>query len=285
MPGRVQSPSSINTYIQCPRKYYFQYILKLPTKPSIHLARGHIVHSVLEHFFKIDLKHLNENTYPYDLKNRIQELLVKFWQNEEDLKKLDLSKDKLLFYFDESMLMLLKWVTIFISRVEAMIIQGHSLPVAFKRLTPKTEEQYFSEEFKVQGFIDAIEEIDDIVKIIDYKTSASYDISDSYKLQLAIYALLYKEKHGKLPHKVGINFLKDSEKFIDVDENLVHYAKKEIEMVHKKTQTDDIDNYPLIPANLCKWCDFFHKCFGINGEKYPFKNGNSNGKYGNGRYK
>jgi ATP-dependent helicase/DNAse subunit B len=53
MPKRVQSPSSINTYNQCPRKYYYQYILKLPTRPSIHLVRGNIAHSVLEDFFSI----------------------------------------------------------------------------------------------------------------------------------------------------------------------------------------------------------------------------------------
>ena len=46
--ARVQSPSSIITYRQCPRKYYYHYIENLPTKPSIHTIRGKIVHSVLQ---------------------------------------------------------------------------------------------------------------------------------------------------------------------------------------------------------------------------------------------
>ncbi|MBS3110361.1 PD-(D/E)XK nuclease family protein [Candidatus Woesearchaeota archaeon] len=272
MPGRIQSPSSINTYRQCPRKYYYQYIEELPTKPSIHLVRGHVVHEVLENFFHLDTSDLSRANYEMALKKRIQDLLLKHWQEEKDFSKLDLTKEKLMFYFDESMLMLLNWINQFIARLEAMMVQGFGLADAFRRLTPTTEQQYVSEEHKVQGFIDAIEDIDDHVRIIDYKTSKSFDISEEYKLQLAIYALLYNEKHGKLPNKVGINFLKDVEKFLDVDEDLVRYAKKEIDLVHKKTATDDISAYPLVPQPLCKWCDFFNKCFGVEGEKYPFNN-------------
>ena len=50
---RVQSPSSINTYFQCPRKYYYIYNMKLKTSPSIHLVRGLVAHKVLENFFTI----------------------------------------------------------------------------------------------------------------------------------------------------------------------------------------------------------------------------------------
>src|SRR3990167_9279298 len=153
MPGRIQSPSSINTYRQCPSKYYYQYIEELPTKPSIHLVRGHVVHEVLENFFHLDTSDLSRANYEMALKKRIQDLLLKHWQEEKDFSKLDLTKEKLMFYFDESMLML---------------------------LTPTTEQQYVSEEHKVQGFIDAIEDIDDHVRIIDYKTSKSFDISEEY---------------------------------------------------------------------------------------------------------
>ena len=48
---KVQSPSSIKTYKQCPRKYYYSYILGLEQPPNVHTVRGNIAHSVLEHFF------------------------------------------------------------------------------------------------------------------------------------------------------------------------------------------------------------------------------------------
>src|SRR3989338_3781252 len=107
MPQRIQSPSSINTYKQCPRKYYYQYILQLPTKTSIHLVRGHVVHEVLENFFRTDTSRLDKGNYEMELKNEIQNLLVKYWKEEKDFEKLDITKEKLMFYFDESMIMLL----------------------------------------------------------------------------------------------------------------------------------------------------------------------------------
>ena len=31
--NRILSPTDINTYLSCPRKFYLRYIKKLPTKP------------------------------------------------------------------------------------------------------------------------------------------------------------------------------------------------------------------------------------------------------------
>lgn len=44
------SASAVKTYIQCPRKYYFTYINKLPKKKWPHIELGNFVHNVLESF-------------------------------------------------------------------------------------------------------------------------------------------------------------------------------------------------------------------------------------------
>ena len=49
---RWLSPSSINAYIRCPRKFYYSKILKLKQKPSIYLIRGIAVHSTIHKFYK-----------------------------------------------------------------------------------------------------------------------------------------------------------------------------------------------------------------------------------------
>ena len=46
------SPSKINTYMKCPREFYYKYIAKIPEKKTIHLFRGTLVHAVLEDLFK-----------------------------------------------------------------------------------------------------------------------------------------------------------------------------------------------------------------------------------------
>ena len=44
MARRTLSPTSINTYLRCPRKFYLKYIEGRKEMPSIHLFRGKAVH-------------------------------------------------------------------------------------------------------------------------------------------------------------------------------------------------------------------------------------------------
>ena len=267
MPFRIQSPSSINTYKQCPRKYYYQYILKLKTLPSIHTARGNIVHSVLEDFFDTPLEEINFKNCEQKLTQRIQELLVLHWNKKKsELDSLSMEPTQLNFYFEESMVMLMNWLQKFLAK--ARVVNGSEFDKAFKALTPLRELQYASEERAVRGFIDAIEQFQGETRLMDYKTSKKFDVTNEYRLQLAIYAMLYEEKHGEKPHKVGIYFLKDTGKheyLIDVDEDLIKLAKLEVEMIHLNTQSLKVEDYPKNITPLCKWstgqCDFYSPCF------------------------
>jgi CRISPR/Cas system-associated exonuclease Cas4 (RecB family) len=135
---------------------------------------------------------------------------------------------------------------------------------AFQHLAPETEKHYSSKDHGVRGFIDAIHKIEDEIILMDYKTSKKPEISEGYKLQLAIYALLYEEKHGVLPDKVGINFLKFNEQTLAVDMDLVNFAKKEVAFIHENTQSTEMVDYPKTITPLCKWrtgqCDFYNTC-------------------------
>jgi CRISPR/Cas system-associated exonuclease Cas4 (RecB family) len=55
MPKKYQSPTSINTYLRCPRKYYLRYIKGLKSKPSIHLIRGKAVHETIAQFIQNEI--------------------------------------------------------------------------------------------------------------------------------------------------------------------------------------------------------------------------------------
>lgn len=267
MAKRIESPSSINTYKQCPRKYYYQYIAKYPTIPNIHQIRGNIVHSTLENFYNIDVSGIPEQDYSLKFQEIVQKLFLFYWQEyKPKLSALNLNKDQEQFYFEETMLMLLNWTNHFIKDIKNTIaIKSLSLADAFHTLTPIREKELQSETYAVRGFIDAIHQVDDQVHIIDYKTNSSIELKDSIKLQLAIYSLLYYETYGKLPSKVGIFFLRHKLKLLNVDEQLLELAKKEIEFIHRHTsKTDHIDDYPRCVGSLCKWstgqCDFFDIC-------------------------
>ena len=270
---RRQSPSSINTYIQCPRKYYFVYELKLPTKPSIHLVRGSVAHLALENLFKLEPEGIAD-TYKKDLQVIILTLLKRFWDEaKEDFDALKMKEDELQRYYQETQFMLLNWIGQLTKRITLLIDKGKSFIDAWKEIRPKTEILYEDEALNVKGFIDAIEESNGKIRLMDYKTSKRAHITDAYKLQLGIYALMYERKHGKKPEYVGIYFLKDNEHLLRVDDDLIKNALFHIEQIHASTQTSDIDDYPMKKSGLCKWstgqCDFYDYCF--KGKKIPPK--------------
>lgn len=272
---RVQSPSSINTYFQCPRKYYFIYNLNIETKPSIHLIRGSIAHSALENFFTLDPKAVSE--LPKDFRHTFRivmiELLKKYWnQSKNKLDALQLSNSELLDYYGETQEMLLNWAGQFSDRIEGAMGEGKSFVDSFRMLTPKTEIEYKDDGLMVRGFIDAIEHVDGKTRLMDYKTSKSSYMDDSYRTQLGIYALLYERKHGKRADTVGIYFLKDCEKTMTVSDEIITHAKFMIEQIHASTDgIDGIDDYPKKESALCNWgrgkCDFYEYCF--LGKKIP----------------
>lgn len=272
--ARIQSPSSINTYNQCPRKYYYNYIEELETFPSIHLIRGKLTHSVLEDFFKVDITKVSESNFMFELRIVMMELFKKHWnENVDEINDLDLTQNEINFYHEETKEMVVSWFKRFIHNIaDDMNMVG--LVNAFKKHTPKTEEEFISEEHGVRGFIDAIyeyeknicEKCEKEVHLIDYKTSKKAVMTTEYRLQLAIYALLYLEKYGFMPKKAGLDFLKfDSPPlYLNVDHGLVEMAKKEVAKIHENTKTTDKKHYTKNITSLCKWhsgqCDFYSVC-------------------------
>ena len=274
MAKRVESPSSINTFKHCHRKYYYQYIEKLPTLPNIHQIRGNIAHSTLENFYDIDISQWTNENIAQKIQSAIQTLFFHYWQQSKPrLQELHLSQDQERFYFEETMLMLMNWAKHFIEDVRTSVKEKRiTLAESFQLLTPIREQKFVSDHYSVQGFVDAIHHLEDEVHIIDYKTNASLEFKDEQKLQLAIYSLLYFEKNGKMPSKVGIFFLRHKLKMMDVDAELLELAKREINLVHAHTSAcEHINDYSQHVGPLCKWssgqCDFFKVCKPFEGKK------------------
>ncbi len=266
--ARIESPSSITTYNTCPRKYYYSYKLSLPKKDNISAITGKAVHEALEKFFKLKVEDINYKDYEMELK---QYLLVMFndsWiSHMEDLNKLEINKDVIRNYYQDSYFMLSNFIEDFLQSLKVEI-HNSDFENAFNKMRPLTEVYLFSEDHKVQGYLDVIANINGDVYIIDYKTSSKDDLTDDYRLQLFIYALLFKEKYNRLPAKVGLHFLRHgTKKFIEVNEDMLNEAAKHCELIKKNTESDKIDDYPKNPGYYCKWkdgeCSFYNLCFGV----------------------
>src|SRR3989338_2788408 len=140
MAKRIESPSSINTFKQCQRKYYHQYIEQLPTLPNIHQIRGNIAHATLDRFYELDISKFPQDNYEPSFKTAIQQLFLHNWnQDYPRLHELKLSKDQLRFYFEETMLMLMNWTNHFLQDLRKKNDNGTSLMEAFQQLTPVRE--------------------------------------------------------------------------------------------------------------------------------------------------
>lgn len=266
-----ESASSINTFRQCPRKYYYHYVLGMPTKATIHTLRGNIVHSVLEDFFGIELEGI-EN---YNYEGKFREILVNLFNyhwidNISKLKDLGLENGQVKDFYDQSLMMLDNFARNFSKKILKELEAGLTLKDAFDKIKPQTEVYYVSEDYKVQGYIDAIHNVAGDVILMDYKTSKKAEVTREYELQLALYSLMYQEKHGVLPVKAGINFLITGEELmIDVNKDLILKAKMACEEIHSCTLSCNVCDYPRNITRLCDWgagkCDFYDNCFGQKG--------------------
>lgn len=263
---RLESPTSILTYMQCPRKYYYRYVERLEQKPSIHLVIGDLVHSTIASFHNSDISHMPTERFFQVLYARMMEDFRSRWdEKRRQLNSLGLELEEETTFHDEARIMLDNFYQHHINRVVAYQYRhGVSLEEAFKRLRPKTETKIVSERYGIMGVVDAIHDFDGKITIIDYKTSKNGEINDECLTQLALYALLYKESFGRAPDMVGIHFLRYGEKILCVSPELLVLGEDACRRIQALTRTEDVTGFPQRFFGLCKFrsgqCDYYDAC-------------------------
>jgi len=230
----------------------------------------------LEKFFDLEPSALDNKQLKSELASYLKNLFEAYWaRSRNSLVKLDMEPQQIQFYYEDSVHQLANWLNQFFAQLDKRMNAENPVdfPTAFAQVKPFARELEFrSQDLNVRGFVDYIEKKDNKTIVMDYKTSKKFDITPQYKLQLGIYAALYEEKYGSPPDQVGIWFLKDKPKIIDVDEDLLKQAKFEIEQIHFSTESAEISDYPQQRSPLCKYstgqCDFYDMC-------KPYKSNNN----------
>ena len=263
------SPSKINTFLQCPRNFYYRYIAKLPDKLTLHLFRGTIVHDILERIFEQEYK------YPSRWRNgEPQE-----WALLEFRKLWAERKEKMPYLFKDPNIDadVMERETIdllvnFCHRVEKKLHElmdwkvARSKDMALKQLKPHFAElRLHNKELSIRGIVDVVvKDFEDNISIVDYKTSKRYGswLPEEYYRQLIIYALMYKEHTGVTPKFAGIDWLRyDDCYFVAITDGTIEEARELIKSIHNeiKERGDDESKYEMVPQTLCKWCAFYKK--------------------------
>jgi CRISPR/Cas system-associated exonuclease Cas4 (RecB family) len=140
--NRLLSPTAINTYLYCPRKYYLRYIKRLKSKLSIYLIRGNVVHKAIEKFHQKSGPDLKQTSL-YNLASRLLRLFQTVWnQAKSEIGALKLGDEKIAGFCRESRLMMINF---------SQWLFNRGLPSA-----TKTEVKLISRSLGLMGVIDAV---------------------------------------------------------------------------------------------------------------------------------
>ena len=237
---RMLSPTAINTYLSCPRKYWLRYIKKLKSKPSIHLIRGSAVHQALYQFNQsAEVRPQPENREVEE--TRLLSLFETAWLKAgHQLSSLGLPDNELLQFKDESMAMLKGFIT-----------WRHDN----KAFTPsRAEYKIWSSHLGLMGIVDAVHDYPFGPVLVDYKTSKKAEVTADIWRQASLYALLYQDKTGNPPEQIWIHFLIDAKnpQVIMVDDAMISYASALVESVRSSTLSDLEEDYPCTCGGWCE---------------------------------
>jgi CRISPR/Cas system-associated exonuclease Cas4 (RecB family) len=230
------SKSRMLLYIQCPKKFYIEYIagmkeyIEHPEEGSP-LRIGIELHEIFENYYK--LPEAKKVTKPYQ--KSIFDVLMTM--PNADKYKMQINN---------------------FASFNAKIIEE----VGVENYLPLAQElDLYDEGLDFRGIIDRVDidpEDPDRHIIIDYKTGKMKAIHH-YLLELSLYKILYERATGNKVSKVGIYFSKNnrlrSTEITDEDEDyaleVLHGIRKEI-----VENTENRVEFERRPSFLCNYCDY-----------------------------
>ncbi len=242
---RPLSYSSISTYEQCPLKWKFHYIDKLPEEPKPYFSFGTVMHDVME-FFYMEKEGGKIKGPRFDAPS-VDELLAYYrsvWlsegyensEQEENYRALG----------------------------ERIIREYHSEHAGNFRMPIATEHGFMLEVrgIKVRGFIDRVDKLGpESVAILDYKTSKNAFTIPYVKSnkQLALYQMAFEELHNKRVERLSLYHLRSNMDFSvgRRPDSMISALKDEIAEV-----ADAIEGENFEPKRswLCDYCDYQRFC-------------------------
>jgi len=219
VPYRIKrcSVSQINTYTKCPKQYFFKYVLKLKapkqeTEEMDIMLKGKIMHKA----FEIALR---KNIY------EIETLIIKAYEDKEIKNELTGSVFEELYKVElkkilKNFLDYIKETDTSNSKAEYKIFLNESLEI----INEENHQQNDPENYFFKGVIDRLD-IEDEIKIVDYKSSDSKDNKDFLlkdekikDIQLGLYTYWAKKKFNKPVNASLITFKKEPDEFVNMKE-------------------------------------------------------------------
>ncbi|GAB3943729.1 RecB family exonuclease [Corynebacterium tapiri] len=251
------SPSRANDYQQCPLKYRFRAIDKLPEPKTVAQVKGTLVHAVLETMHGWPRP---ERTFPAAVK-----MLKPHWaqMTEKDEELNDLIEDEYAFF------------------VECRdLLRGYFMMENPQGFDADGIEKYVNTVLPngvpVRGFIDRVDVAPTgEIRVVDYKTGKKPlpRFSAEAQFQMRFYALVYWRLWGTIPHQLRLMYLKVADSlFLSPSKEELEYFEHDLAELWHKIQADGASGtFAPRQSKLCDWCSFQELCpaFGGTPPEYP----------------
>ncbi|MFR6141995.1 MAG: PD-(D/E)XK nuclease family protein [Finegoldia sp.] len=250
------SPTQLETYFECPMKFYFRYYLKLkPQVKSRQLDIGTILHNTLEEFYGINISQIKDaidGKCELDLSSLdslLKNSFEKFGLNT-DIKENEFDYDKYLFKLKDFIK-----EDIYNNRQEAEKFYPYKL-----------EEDFIvslDENTKFIGRIDRVDKTDSgKIRLIDYKLSQNSfrkakDLAKNKGFQFAIYSSygnVVSCKYKSIKDNEEYEYLQSINKD-ELDEIMNEKVKEFRENIRNKRLFIKANDY-----NSCNYCDYNKIC-------------------------
>ena len=261
------SPTRIDTYLRCPLQFYYRYVLSLEEFMDIeeeveHSTIGKFTHDFLSDYYT---RFINKKFTPVreDFEGKLTEELEKnFHEGGGQLILRDILNTTLnrFMYYE-------------IERTEEFDIYIRGLEEGVSGVFTGKE----GEAFKLQGRIDRVEEIDGILKVIDYKTGtlimpgkikeSEFNFSRETifnkikSFQLPMYVYLYSKRTGVPAEKIQagiINIRKPREENTLAGGNMEIFLDA-LAFILEEITNPDIPFFPD-PDRYCEYCPYRLMC-------------------------
>lgn len=225
------SVSSIKTYEQCPRKWYFTYVLRQPRKEWPHLELGKFVHDVLEKF------HNRASDDPEEWPGLMAEIC------NSSVSEFNLSPEHRVL----SQEMLATYLA---------VLKEHGMPNVMAN-----EQDFYihlEDDLVIRGYIDRIDRSDKGYIVQDYKAGKSAYLDE---FQLLVYGLYLLEQDPNLEkYKGAYIMLKEGSKEIPYTFTRTDLDRvvQKIRNIAKEIRADK--TWDPRPSFLCNYCDFEDIC-------------------------
>lgn len=242
---RHLSPSSAGLYEQCPRKWRFRYVDRLPDPPGVPALVGTFAHLVLEHLLQLPSGERS--------RDQARELARELWphfETETDYVALSLDDDASRGF---------RWKAW--QAVEGL----WTLEDPDETIVHATEQevQVAIGDVPFRGIIDRVDVVREQLVVTDYKSGKAP--ADRFRQrplkQVMFYAAAIAELTGVAPLGARLHYLGQRTLSIKVTDHNLGTARSDLARTWQSLTADaDADQFATTTGPLCAWCPFLGAC-------------------------